>query len=256
MTRHRYDAAGIRADYARAAFGLVITLGPVLLLEPAPAHGEGAWAAMVRAGGSLRENRLLGSMLPTALTQRRSQAGGSVPKRVCSSIQLAIAVTSRTVVDPDDLQHFLDSFLYAEEAVLLDEIRAVDPESRRIEALLDAGRPLPFAAAQRVSASHPAHVSGAEFVMTTGSLGCLHAWLFHGVRWDEGWAGFGNRIHRADFKRLARRDAPVDLVSTETKTRVGPTRIVIRFAFEFSQAGELVYVGDQSAMFVKGRPLE
>ena len=166
-----------------------------------------------------------------------------------------LAARSRAVVDPDDLQHFLDSFLYAEDAVLVDEITALDPEARRLDALLDAGRPLPFAAAQRVSASHPAHVSGAEFVMATGSLGCLHAWLFHGVRWDEGWAGFGNRIHRADFKRLARRDAPVELVSSETKTRVGETRIVIRFAFEFRQAGELVYVGDQSAMFVKGRPL-
>ena len=99
------------------------------------------------------------------------------------------------------------------------------------------------------------HVSGAELVMVTGALGCLHAWLFHGVRWDEGWAGFGNRIHRADFKRLARLGPPIELVSIETRKRVGPTRIVLRYTFEFRQAGELVYVGDQSAMFVKGMAL-
>ena len=39
--------------------------------------------------------------------------------------------------------------------------------------------------------------------MLTGTLGCLHAFLFHGCHWDEGWSGFGNRIHRADFKKLA-----------------------------------------------------
>jgi len=166
-----------------------------------------------------------------------------------------LAERSRALVDPEELQHFLDTFLYTEEAFLLDEITAVDHEARRIEALMETTRPLPFARCQRVDELHPAHVSGAELLMLTGSLGCLHAWLFHGCRWDEDWAGFGNRIHRADFKRLARIGPPVELLSHETKTRVGPTRIVARFEFEFRQEGELVYVGDQSAMFVKGRPL-
>ena len=31
-----------------------------------------------------------------------------------------------------------------------------------------------------------------------------------------------------------------------------PARVVIRYAFEFRQEGKLVYVGDQSAMFVRG----
>ena len=167
-----------------------------------------------------------------------------------------LAARSARVVDPDDLQRFLDTFLYRESAVLLDEITRVDPAARVVEARLDAGHALPFAAAQRVSTRHPGHVSGAELVMATGALGCLHAWLFHGVRWDEGWVGFGNRIHRADFKRLARLDAPVELVSTETRTRVGPARVVLRFAFEFRQADDVVYVGDQSAMFVKGKALD
>ncbi len=172
-----------------------------------------------------------------------------------SSSRSRLAERSAGVVDPDDLQRFLDTFLYRESAVLLDEITRVDRDARVLEARLDPGHALPFASAQRVTAHHPGHVSGAELVMATGALGCLHAWLFHGVRWDDDWAGFGNRIHRADFKRLARLDSPVEFTSTETRTRVGARRIVLRFAFEFRQAGERVYVGDQSAMFVKGMAL-
>jgi len=167
-----------------------------------------------------------------------------------------LARRSADVVDPRDLQTFLDTFLYREPAVLVDEITSVDAEAGRIEAVLETkGRPLPFAETQRTSEHHPGHVSGAELVMVTGALGCLHAWLFHGVRWDAGWAGFGNRIHRADFKRLARLGPPIELVSTETRKRVGPTRIVLRYTFEFRQEGELVYIGDQSAMFVRGMAL-
>ncbi len=92
--------------------------------------------------------------------------------------------------------------------------------------------------------------------MATGGLGCLHAYLFHGCRWDEGWAGFGNRIHRADFKRLASIGPPIVLESKQTRTRVGSRRIVIRYDFRFRQKGETVYLGDQSAMFVKGRALD
>ena len=87
--------------------------------------------------------------------------------------------------------------------------------------------------------------------MATGSLGCLHAWFFHGGHWDEGWAGFGNRIHRADFKRLVARGPALRLTSRETRSWVGARRVVLRYAFEFFQEGRLVYTGDQTAMFVK-----
>lgn len=163
---------------------------------------------------------------------------------------------SRRVVEPELLQRFVDTFLYAADALLVDEIRRVEPETRTLTALLDSTRPLPFARCQRTSKIHPAHVSAAELLMATGSLGCLHAFLFHGCRWDEGWAGFGNRIHRADFKRLAVIGPPVELESSETRTRVGERRIMIRYAFRFRQEGEIVYRGDQSAMFVRGRALD
>lgn len=166
-----------------------------------------------------------------------------------------LAERSRSVVAPDLLQRFVDTFLYRDDALFVDEITRVDPEARSLAALLDTTRPLPFAACQRTSPVHPAHVSAAELLMATGGLGCLHAFLFHGCRWDEGWAGFGNRIHRADFKRLASIGPPIVLESTETRTRVGERRIVIRYEFRFHQSGEVVYLGDQSAMFVRGMSL-
>ena len=154
-------------------------------------------------------------------------------------------------LDAADIRHFLDTFLYDEEAFFIDEIMSVDPEARRIEARMDTTRPLPLSRHQRTGPGHPAHVAAAEMLAVTGSLGCLHAWLFHGCRWDEGWSGFGNRIHRADFKSLARLGPPLDLSSVETKTRVGEKRVVIRYEFRFVQDETLVYAGDQSAMFFR-----
>jgi hypothetical protein len=153
------------------------------------------------------------------------------------------------------MRRFLDTFLYHEDAFLIDEVTVLDREERRFEARTDTTRPLPFAARQRVGPGHPAHVSAAELLMVTGNLGCLHAWFIHGCRWDEGWSGFGNRIHRADFKQLARLGPPLELSSRETRTRVGARRVVIRYEFRFFQEGQLVYLGDQSAMFFKDAEL-
>lgn len=160
--------------------------------------------------------------------------------------------------DPAEMRRFLDSFLYDEHGFLIDEVTRLDPAAKAAEAILDTTRALPVTAAQRVDARHPAHVSGAEIVHATGSLGCLHAWFFHGVRWDEGWTGFGNRIHRADFKHLARVGPPLRMESRETRSRVGEKRILIRYEFHFWQRPRpdapesLVYYGDQTAMFHRG----
>ena len=158
-------------------------------------------------------------------------------------------------LDAADMQRFLESFLYREEAFLVDEIVAIDREARAIDARMQTDRELPIARHQRTGPGHPAHVAAAEMLMLTGSLGCLHAWVFHGCRWDEGWSGFGNRIHRADFKQLARLGPPLELRSQETRTRVGEKRVVLRYEFRFEQEGKLVYVGDQSAMFFKDAAL-
>jgi hypothetical protein len=159
------------------------------------------------------------------------------------------------------MRRFLESFMYREDAFLVDEVTRLDASTREIEARMDTTRPLPFAEHQRTDERHPAHVAGAEILMVTGCLGCMHAWFFHGCRWDEGWAGFGSRIYRADFRMLARIGPPLWLSSRETRTRVGPRRVVLRYDFRFWQGERsadaperLVYVGDQSAMFVKDQP--
>jgi hypothetical protein len=153
--------------------------------------------------------------------------------------------------EPAEMDRFLASFMYREDAFLVDEVLSLDAGTQTLVARLDTRRRLPFASRQRVDANHPRHVSAAEILMVTGSLGCLHAWFFHGCRWDEGWVGFGSRVHRADFKALARIGPPLELHSRETRARVGERRVVLRYAFRFTQGDSVVYVGDQTAMFVK-----
>jgi len=153
--------------------------------------------------------------------------------------------------EPAELRRFLDAYLYDEAAFLVDEMTALDRDGRLVRAVMQTTRPLPTSALQRVGPHHPAHVSASDLLMVTGNLGCLHAWFLHGCRFDEGWTGFGNRIHRADFKKLARIGPPLELESRELRARDGAQRVVIRFEFHFRQEGELVYYGDQTAMFMK-----
>jgi hypothetical protein len=157
---------------------------------------------------------------------------------------------------PDgELQTFLDHFLYEPAAFLVDSVElAADGV---IEATCDTQRDLPISAMQRGDPKkHPRHVSAPELVLATGSLGCLHAYFFHGCRWQDGWVGFGSRIHRADFRDIVRRGPPMTMRSVEVRKRVQPKRVVLRLEFEFMQEGRLVYRGDQTAMFVLGTEFE
>lgn len=181
---------------------------------------------------------------------------GKLRSVVSQPSRATLAERSRSVLPPREVEDFLATSPYRPEALLIDEITALDRDRRRVEAVLDSTRALPFSALQRVGPGHPAHVSGAELVMATAALGFLHAYFIHACRFDAGWVGFGNRIHRADFKRLATIGPPIELVSQETRTRVGPSRTVLRLDFEFRQASEVVYLGDQSAMFVKGHAFD
>jgi len=156
--------------------------------------------------------------------------------------------------DPAEMAHFLKSFLYDDAAFLVDEVLRLDRERHEIDACLRTTRPLPFADLQRIHPGHPPHVAAGELLMATGSLGCMHAWFFHGCRWDEGWAGFGNRIHRGEFRDLVQRGPDLRMSSREIRARAGPRRVVIRYEFHFRQEERLVYFGDQTAMFVKHRP--
>jgi hypothetical protein len=158
---------------------------------------------------------------------------------------------------PEALEHCTRTFMYSREAFLVDEMLRVDPQAGEIEAIMETVRPLPVSRFQvgdpRV---HPRHVAAADLILLTTSLGAAHAYFLHGCRWDEGWVGFGNRIHRADFRRLATIGSPLRLHSKEIRLRRGPKRLVIRYEFHFWQGDALVYFGDHSAMFVKDRVLD
>jgi hypothetical protein len=161
-----------------------------------------------------------------------------------------------SVPSKEELERFIATFLYSREAFLVDDVLRVDGEAQEIEATMDTTRLLPVSRFQvgdpRV---HPRHVSAPDLLLLTGNLGCLHAYFLHGCRWDEGWVGFGNRIHRADFRRLVTIGPPLRLQSKETRVREGAKRVMLRYDFRFSQEGEVAYLGDQSAIFVKGRSL-
>jgi hypothetical protein len=155
-----------------------------------------------------------------------------------------------------DLERFVSTFLYSADAFLVDEVLRLDRERGEIDALMDTTRSLPVSRFQVGDPrAHPRHVSAPDLVLLTGSLGCLHAYFLHDCRWEEGWVGFGNRIHRADFRSLVTVGPPLLLHSKETRVRVGPKRVVLRYEFRFLQEGKLAYFGDQSAIFVKDRAL-
>ena len=156
-----------------------------------------------------------------------------------------------------ELERFVSTYPYSSEAYLIDEVLRLDAAEREIEARMDTTRALPVARYQVGDPGiHPRHVSGPDLIILTGNLGCLHAYFMHNCRWEEGWVGFGNRIHRADFRSLVTIGPPLRLHSKETKTRKGPKRVVMRYEFRFWQEEKLVYFGDQSAIFVRGRAFE
>jgi hypothetical protein len=174
---------------------------------------------------------------------------------------VAIAAGERTVIFPGEhgaeAARFLETLPYDPRAFFIDEVLAIESGEKRIRARLDTTRPLPLSDLQRGDPSlHPRHVNGAVLVHLTGVLGLLHAYFLNGLRFDEGWIGFGSRIHRADFKRLVRIGPPLDLVSVETRLRASPERQIARYEFRFCQEGGLCYVGDQTATWLRGRAFE
>lgn len=151
----------------------------------------------------------------------------------------------------EELERFRATFLYQPEAFLVDEIVHLDPDRREVVGRLDTCRELPIARWQRVGRGYPAHLTAGEIVHLTACIGSFHAWFFHGLRWVDGWVGFGNRIHRADFKSLARVGPPLELGSTSELVRSSSRRLVLRYDFDFRQEGKTVYSGDQTAIFLR-----
>jgi 3-hydroxymyristoyl/3-hydroxydecanoyl-(acyl carrier protein) dehydratase len=145
---------------------------------------------------------------------------------------------------------FLADLPYDPSVLLFDELLEVDVEQSRVRCRMPTDRPLPFTDHQRAHASrHPRHVAGAVMVHATGMLGFIHAYYLLGLRHSEGWIGYGTHIHGAAFRKLVAPGDPIEATCTATRLRLGRSRHVIRYGFEFRHEGEVCYQGDQSAIW-------
>ncbi|HEV7558966.1 MAG TPA: hypothetical protein VGO00_26015 [Kofleriaceae bacterium] len=149
-------------------------------------------------------------------------------------------------LDPD----FVADCPYGPGGLLLDDIVRVDREASLVVATMPTSADLPLTRDQRAHPErHPRHVAGGLMIHATGMLGFAHAYFVLELRHAEGWTGYGTQIHEARFRRMARIGPPMSLACTATSVRRIRGSIVARYQFRFEQDGEVVYTGDQTALF-------
>jgi hypothetical protein len=141
---------------------------------------------------------------------------------------------------------------YGPEALLLDDIVAIDRDAASIVARMPTCDELPLTRDQRAHPRrHPRHVSGALMIHATGMVGFAHAYYLLGLRHADGWIGYGTHIHDARFKKLATIGEPLVIECKSTSLRRIRDSLLARYSFRFSQLGATVYEGDQSAMWTR-----
>jgi 3-hydroxymyristoyl/3-hydroxydecanoyl-(acyl carrier protein) dehydratase len=149
-------------------------------------------------------------------------------------------------IDPN----FVADCPYGPGGLLIDEILAIDPEQNLVRARMPTTDELPLTREQRAHPErHPRHVSGGLMVHVTGMMGFVHAYYVLNLRHADGWIGYGTRIHDARFKSLATTTAPLELECRATQVRKISGNIFVRYLFKFTQGENVVYQGDQSAIW-------
>lgn len=134
----------------------------------------------------------------------------------------------------------------------MDAILEVDEAESAIKARMPTHAELPLTREQRTHpVRHPAHVSGGLMVHMTGMVGFAHAYYILKLRHADGWVGYGARIHSARFTGLAGLGAPLILEGRALRVRRGKEQIVARYGFRFMQENELIYEGEQTAIWQK-----
>jgi len=145
---------------------------------------------------------------------------------------------------------FLEDCLYGPDAVLVDEILAVDREQGLVRARMPTPPTLPITRDQRGDPRlHPRHVSGGLMVHVTGILGFVHAYYILDLRHADGWVGFGTHVHNARFRALASLGEPLVLEGQHTQIRRLAGNLFVRYRFRFSQGDSVVYESEQSAVW-------
>jgi hypothetical protein len=149
-------------------------------------------------------------------------------------------------LDPD----LVRDCLYDESGLFFDEVLSIDREASVIRLRMPTHPDLPLTRSQRVDPErHPRHVSGGLMVHMSAMVGFAHAFYCLDVRRAEGWVGYGAIIHKVRYPHLARIGEPLVLEGRATHVKRGATRLVVRYAFLFEQAGVAVYEGDQTAVW-------
>ena len=139
---------------------------------------------------------------------------------------------------------------YGPSGLLIDDIVEIDRAGSRIVATMPTHAELPITRDQRADpVRHPRHVSGGLMIHVTGMVGFAHGYHVLDLRHADGWIGYGTHIHEARFRKMARIGPPLVLSCTATSVRKIRGALVVRYAFGFTQEGESVYEGDQTALF-------
>ncbi len=141
---------------------------------------------------------------------------------------------------------------YGPNGLLLDRLLEVNVEAGRISARMPTHDDLPLTREQRAHPTkHPRHINGGLMVHMTGMCGFVHAYYVLGLRHADGWIGYGGRIYRARFTKLAAPGEPLVLNCQATRMRRGETQIFVRYEFDFRQDGEQIYESEQSALWTR-----
>ncbi len=141
---------------------------------------------------------------------------------------------------------------YGPGGLLIDDIVSIDRETNTLVASMPTRADFPLTREQRAHPErHPHHVSGALMIHATGIVGFAHAYFLLELRHAEGWIGYGTHIHKARFRRMGKIGPPMTLVCKATSVRRIMGSILARYEFRFEQDGDLVYEGDQSAMWTQ-----
>ncbi len=147
---------------------------------------------------------------------------------------------------------FLADLPYGPDVLFFDTLLELDREKSTIRCSMPTDQPMPFTSSQRAHPTlHPSHVAGAVMVHATGMLGFIHLYYALDYRHRDGWIGYGTHIHKVVFRKLVPPGAPIEALCVATKQRLGKTRHVIRYSFEFRHEGAICYEGDQTAMWFK-----
>lgn len=141
--------------------------------------------------------------------------------------------------------------LYRPEAWFVHDLEEINKEEQRIVGIIDTTKLGFLVDAQVERPGHPKHFPGSVAIQATGTLGQLHAIYILGLRFTEGWTGFGTHIHEARFRKLGEIGPPVRAICTATRVRNLRSTIFVDYEYVFSQEGETIYQSKQRAAWVK-----